>query len=185
MNRCAIVLRRQYPHTYISTIISSTSYNHFTSRCIRHTCSSAAAVKQSKPSIPLSGIQQEQHDPTTSVPDRHTHIPTHKPTPTPPPVISNTSMLTDRYGRHHTYLRISLTERCNLRCTYCMPENGVDLTPSNQLLSTAEIQELSTLFVEIGIRKIRFTGGEPLIRKDIIDIIHHAHTLKQHHTPYA
>ncbi|XP_050407597.1 molybdenum cofactor biosynthesis protein 1 isoform X2 [Patella vulgata] len=79
--------------------------------------------------------------------------------------------LTDTFQRQHTYLRISLTERCNLRCQYCMPENGVDLTPKDELLSTNEILNLSKLFVKEGVQKIRLTGGEPLVRKDLIQII--------------
>ncbi|XP_033734817.1 molybdenum cofactor biosynthesis protein 1-like isoform X2 [Pecten maximus] len=79
--------------------------------------------------------------------------------------------LTDTFGRHHNYLRISLSERCNLRCQYCMPENGVELTPSQKLLSSEEILRLSELFVKEGVQKIRLTGGEPLVRKDVVEII--------------
>ncbi|KAA8515731.1 hypothetical protein F0562_018658 [Nyssa sinensis] len=79
-------------------------------------------------------------------------------------------MLVDSFGRLHTYLRISLTERCNLRCQYCMPAQGVELTPSPQLLSQNEIVRLANLFVSSGVNKIRLTGGEPTIRKDIEDI---------------
>ncbi|KAK9157181.1 hypothetical protein Scep_003755 [Stephania cephalantha] len=79
-------------------------------------------------------------------------------------------MLIDSFGRLHTYLRISLTERCNLRCQYCMPADGVELTPKPQLLSTTEIIRLANLFVSSGVDKIRLTGGEPTIRKDIEDI---------------
>lgn len=79
-------------------------------------------------------------------------------------------MLIDSFGRLHTYLRISLTERCNLRCHYCMPDEGVELTPSPQLLSRIEIVKLANLFVCSGVNKIRLTGGEPTIRKDLEDI---------------
>ncbi|KAK6162842.1 hypothetical protein DH2020_002683 [Rehmannia glutinosa] len=79
-------------------------------------------------------------------------------------------MLADSFGRLHTYLRISLTERCNLRCQYCMPAEGAELTPSPQLLSQNEIIRLANLFVSSGVTKIRLTGGEPTIRKDIEDI---------------
>ncbi|KAI3444932.1 hypothetical protein Pfo_001597 [Paulownia fortunei] len=79
-------------------------------------------------------------------------------------------MLADSFGRLHTYLRISLTERCNLRCQYCMPAEGVGLTPSPQLLSQNEIVRLANLFVSSGVTKIRLTGGEPTIRKDIEEI---------------
>ncbi|KAL0036403.1 hypothetical protein WJX77_006194 [Trebouxia sp. C0004] len=79
-------------------------------------------------------------------------------------------MLTDTFRRQHTYLRISLTEKCNLRCMYCMPEEGTDLTPKDDLLTTAEILRLSRLFVEGGVNKIRLTGGEPTLRRDIVDL---------------
>ncbi|KAE8673645.1 Molybdenum cofactor biosynthesis protein 1 [Hibiscus syriacus] len=79
-------------------------------------------------------------------------------------------MLIDSFGRKHSYLRISLTERCNLRCQYCMPAEGVELTPSPQLLTHREIIRLSDLFVTSGVEKIRLTGGEPTVRKDIQDI---------------
>lgn len=83
---------------------------------------------------------------------------------------SNSNMLVDSFGRMHTYLRISLTERCNLRCQYCMPAEGVDLTSSSKLLTRNEIIRLANLFVSSGVNKIRLTGGEPTIRKDIEDI---------------
>ncbi len=79
-------------------------------------------------------------------------------------------LLTDRFGRRHTYLRVSLTERCNLRCRYCMPAEGVPLTPRDGLLTTAEIVRLARIFVAAGVDKIRLTGGEPLVRKDAEDV---------------
>lgn len=87
-------------------------------------------------------------------------------------------MLIDGFGRKHTYLRISLTERCNLRCQYCMPAEGVDLTPSPQLLTQNEILRLANLFVTSGVDKIRLTGGEPTVRKDIHDICSNLSSLK-------
>uniref|UniRef100_A0A8D2KR34 Molybdenum cofactor biosynthesis protein 1 n=1 Tax=Varanus komodoensis TaxID=61221 RepID=A0A8D2KR34_VARKO len=81
------------------------------------------------------------------------------------------AFLTDNFGRQHNYLRISVTEKCNLRCQYCMPEEGVQLTPKSELLSTQEIITLARLFVKEGVNKIRLTGGEPLIRPDVVDII--------------
>ncbi|XP_004288675.1 PREDICTED: cyclic pyranopterin monophosphate synthase, mitochondrial [Fragaria vesca subsp. vesca] len=80
------------------------------------------------------------------------------------------NMLIDSFGRHHTYLRISLTERCNLRCQYCMPAEGVSLTPNSNILSHTELLRLAGLFVSSGVDKIRLTGGEPTVRKDIEDI---------------
>ncbi|KAI8339451.1 hypothetical protein BC941DRAFT_372486 [Chlamydoabsidia padenii] len=88
--------------------------------------------------------------------------------------------LVDTFDRQHNYLRISLTERCNLRCTYCMPEEGVPLTPSQQLLTTKEILTLAELFVRQGVTKIRLTGGEPTVRPDIINIIQGIGRLKAH-----
>ena len=79
--------------------------------------------------------------------------------------ISN--ILTDSFKRKHTYLRISLIERCNLKCTYCMPEEGIPLSPRNHLMSYEEIYTIAKTFVKHGVTKIRLTGGEPLIRKDI------------------
>lgn len=87
------------------------------------------------------------------------------------------STLLDTHNRQHTYLRVSLTEKCNLRCTYCMPEDGVSLTEHTHLLTTTEINQLIKLFVSGGINKLRFTGGEPLVRSDINDIIRYCNTL--------
>ncbi|XP_075451501.1 molybdenum cofactor biosynthesis protein 1 isoform X2 [Ascaphus truei] len=81
------------------------------------------------------------------------------------------AFLTDSFGRQHNYLRISLTEKCNLRCQYCMPEEGVKLTSKSELLTAQEILTLARLFVKEGVDKIRLTGGEPLIRPDVVDII--------------
>lgn len=91
---------------------------------------------------------------------------------------SVSDMLVDSFGRRHTYLRISLTERCNLRCMYCMPADGVELTPNPQLLSQNEIVRLANLFVSSGVDKIRLTGGEPTIRKDIEEICSQLSSLK-------
>ncbi|RMZ51591.1 GTP 3',8-cyclase MoaA [Flavobacteriaceae bacterium PRS1] len=79
----------------------------------------------------------------------------------------NNNIMTDTFGRVHTYLRISLIERCNLRCTYCMPEEGVLLSPKSSLMTCEEIYTIAKTFVENGVTKIRLTGGEPLMRKDI------------------
>lgn len=81
------------------------------------------------------------------------------------------SFLTDTHNRQHNYLRISLTERCNLRCTYCMPEAGIPLSPQTTQLTTPEILLLSSLFVSQGVTKIRLTGGEPTIRKDVVSLM--------------
>lgn len=81
------------------------------------------------------------------------------------------TLLTDSFNRKHTYLRISLTEKCNLRCTYCMPEAGIPLSPKAHLMTAEEIYEIAKLFVTHGVTKIRLTGGEPLVRKDFETII--------------
>lgn len=78
--------------------------------------------------------------------------------------------LLDTFARRHTYLRISLTERCNLRCVYCMPDAGVDLTPSPQILTSDEIIRLARVLVARGVTKIRLTGGEPMVRRDFMDV---------------
>ena len=68
--------------------------------------------------------------------------------------------LIDSFGRVHEYLRVSLTERCNLRCQYCMPENGVELQPNSDLMSDDEIVRVAKVFASRGVNKIRLTGGE-------------------------
>ncbi|WP_341215966.1 GTP 3',8-cyclase MoaA [uncultured Wocania sp.] len=90
---------------------------------------------------------------------------------------NNKNILQDTHGRDHTYLRISLIERCNLRCSYCMPEEGVLLSPKNHLMTYEEIYEIAKTFVKHGVTKIRLTGGEPLIRKDIPIILEKLATL--------
>jgi molybdenum cofactor biosynthesis protein A len=85
--------------------------------------------------------------------------------------------LVDRWGRRHTYLRISITDRCNLRCVYCMPAEGNDLKPKDELLSFEEIYRVAKVFVDMGIDKIRLTGGEPLVRKDIEVLVRHLRSL--------
>ena len=80
--------------------------------------------------------------------------------------------LLDSYGRTATDLRISLTDRCNLRCTYCMPAEGLPFQPPSSLMQRDEIVRLARLATErLGVRQVRFTGGEPLLRKDLVEII--------------
>jgi cyclic pyranopterin phosphate synthase len=76
----------------------------------------------------------------------------------------------DPFGRTISYLRLSVTDRCDLRCTYCMPERMTFL-PRADLLSLAELDRLASAFIRKGVRKLRLTGGEPLVRKDIMDLI--------------
>ena len=80
-------------------------------------------------------------------------------------------MIKDNFNRIHNYLRISLTDNCNLRCFYCMPEEDYYFTPNNQLMQAEEIEAIAKVFVQQGVNKIRLTGGEPLIRKDFGDIL--------------
>ena len=77
----------------------------------------------------------------------------------------------DQFGRGLTYLRISVVDRCNLRCLYCMPQHGAGFEPWKELLSYEEICRLARCFAELGITKVRITGGEPLIRKDVVHLI--------------
>jgi cyclic pyranopterin phosphate synthase len=79
--------------------------------------------------------------------------------------------LFDTFGRQHDYLRISLTDACNLRCVYCMPNEKVLVTPSAKLMQVDEIENIASVFVGLGVKKIRLTGGEPLLRKDAKEII--------------
>lgn len=77
--------------------------------------------------------------------------------------------LIDSHGRRHNYLRISLTEKCNLRCQYCMPAEGVPLSP--HIMTQPEIYRLASLFKSLGVEKIRLTGGEPTVRHDLVEIV--------------
>ncbi|HWS56988.1 MAG TPA: GTP 3',8-cyclase MoaA [Actinotalea sp.] len=79
--------------------------------------------------------------------------------------------LVDRFGRVHHDLRISLTDRCSLRCAYCMPAEGVPWLPGASMLTTSELVRAATVAVELGIREIRLTGGEPLLRPDVVDVV--------------
>lgn len=80
-------------------------------------------------------------------------------------------MMYDPFKRAITYLRISVTDRCNLRCTYCMPEEGIPLVNHNEILSFDEIEDFTRLAVSRGINKVRITGGEPLVRKGITELV--------------
>ncbi|VXD13953.1 GTP 3',8-cyclase MoaA [Marinoscillum sp. 108] len=79
--------------------------------------------------------------------------------------------ITDTFGRKHNYLRISVTDRCNLRCFYCMPEEGIELTEKDHLMSLEEIIAIARQFTELGVDTIRLTGGEPLVRKNFAYLI--------------
>jgi cyclic pyranopterin phosphate synthase len=80
--------------------------------------------------------------------------------------------LVDGFGRVHTDLRVSLTDKCNLRCTYCMPAEGLDWLPSEQMLTDDEMVRIMGIFVEkLGITEVRLTGGEPLLRRGLPDLV--------------
>lgn len=77
----------------------------------------------------------------------------------------------DSFGRNIHYLRISVTDRCNLRCVYCMPEEGIELVPHNAILGFEQIVAIAKAAVKLGVDKIRLTGGEPLVRKGIVELV--------------
>jgi cyclic pyranopterin phosphate synthase len=79
--------------------------------------------------------------------------------------------LVDNFGRTHDNLRISVTDRCNIRCFYCMPEEGVKFQPHEQILRFEEIERFVRVAVSLGVRKLRITGGEPLLRRDLATLI--------------
>jgi cyclic pyranopterin phosphate synthase len=79
--------------------------------------------------------------------------------------------LVDRFGRVHADLRISITDRCNFRCTYCMPEDGMPFSPREELLTPAEIERVARVAHRLGVRAVRVTGGEPLLRHDVVEVV--------------
>ncbi|MBB4919540.1 GTP 3',8-cyclase MoaA [Streptosporangium saharense] len=88
-------------------------------------------------------------------------------------------MLRDSFGRVATDLRVSLTDRCNLRCSYCMPPEGLEWLPKPELLTADEIVRLVTLAVErLGVTEVRYTGGEPLLRRELVDIVARTSSLR-------
>ncbi|MBT2501575.1 GTP 3',8-cyclase MoaA [Curtobacterium sp. ISL-83] len=106
--------------------------------------------------LPATGLLRRVRDEAPSLPPRPTDDPG----------------LVDRFGRRGIDLRVSLTERCNLRCTYCMPAEGLPFAPTDALMTAAEIDRLVGLASRrLGVRKVRFTGGEPLLRRDLVDVI--------------
>ena len=93
-------------------------------------------------------------------------------------MVVTTQRLEDRFGRVATDLRVSLTDRCNLRCSYCMPAEGLDWLPDESVLTEDEIVRLVRIGVQqLGIREVRFTGGEPLVRRGLVDIVRRSHEL--------
>ncbi len=88
-----------------------------------------------------------------------------------PDVLRNPFELVDLQRRRVEYLRLSVTDRCNYRCSYCMPAAGVDVVPRAELLDFAEMVALTRVFVQLGVRRVRLTGGEPLVRRGIVDLV--------------
>jgi len=86
-------------------------------------------------------------------------------------------MLVDNFRREHDYLRVSVTDRCNLRCVYCMPDEAFEALSHNEILRNEEFVELISVFVSMGVKKIRFTGGEPFVRKGFTDILRHTRNI--------
>ncbi len=86
-------------------------------------------------------------------------------------------MLYDNHGRQINYLRLAVTDRCNLRCFYCMPEEGIKYMPKKELLSYEEMERIVRIMAKMGIRKIRITGGEPFLRKGMMDFIQTLHSI--------
>jgi molybdenum cofactor biosynthesis enzyme MoaA len=80
-------------------------------------------------------------------------------------------ILYDNHNRPITYVRLAVTDRCNLRCFYCMPEEGIHYLPKKELLSFEEIERLISLLASMGISKVRLTGGEPFVRNDLMNLI--------------
>lgn len=97
-----------------------------------------------------------------------------------PPASSDS--IRDRFGRIFDYARIAVNEKCNLRCVYCMPEEGINFKPEKDLLSNSEIKRVISILSEMGVGKIRFTGGEPLLRKDIFDLISYTSAIDKVHS---
>ena len=79
--------------------------------------------------------------------------------------------LVDSFGRQITYLRLAVTDRCNLRCTYCMPAEGAAIVERKELLTFKEMYRITRVLSELGVNKVRLTGGEPFVRKNFIDFI--------------
>ncbi|MDE7269812.1 MAG: GTP 3',8-cyclase MoaA [Acetatifactor sp.] len=84
----------------------------------------------------------------------------------------------DHFGRRIDYLRISVTDKCNLRCKYCMPPGGVELIPHEEVLSLEELARVTGIMAGLGIRNVRFTGGEPLVRKNLVRLIEAVHEME-------
>jgi len=80
-------------------------------------------------------------------------------------------MLIDNHNRNINYLRLAVTDRCNLRCNYCMPSEGIAFAKKDELMSIEELSKIGDVLVQMGIDKIRITGGEPFVRKDLMVLL--------------
>lgn len=101
---------------------------------------------------------------------------------TPEPLIQRKPQMIDNNGRNINYLRLSITDRCNMRCSYCMPPDGLQYIPHADILTFDEIMRLLHIFSSLGIQKLKVTGGEPLVRKDACELlksIHQANLFQQ------
>src|SRR5712664_938684 len=87
-------------------------------------------------------------------------------------------LLVDSYGRRIKSMRISITDKCNFRCTYCMPAEGLPWLKKAEILSYEEITHITRIAVSIGIEQIRLTGGEPLVRRDVPDLVQQLHQIE-------
>ncbi len=92
-------------------------------------------------------------------------------TPAAPEVRPDGPALLDRFGRQHTYVRVSVTDRCNYRCVYCMPAEGMSWIPRADVLSFEEIARIVGVMASMGVRRVRLTGGEPTVRRDIVALV--------------
>jgi GTP 3',8-cyclase len=115
---------------------------------------------------PMPSVRSSSHEEAQQAPQGHEHEANREDR-----TQQRMSQLIDRFGRKHTYLRISVTDRCNLRCIYCMPPDGVPLKQKDEILTYEEILRTARVFAELGINKIRITGGEPLVRKNLDQLI--------------
>ena len=88
-----------------------------------------------------------------------------------PAGVPHLPVLADGYARRISYVRVSLTDRCNYRCTYCMPEEGVQLVPRSDVLDFDEVARLVRILARAGVRRVRLTGGEPTVRKDLVELV--------------
>ena len=136
---------------------------------------SSPVIKESSSSSPSSSLRLPDQTKTTT--DAYTREDWLALVDLLPEPAQDETVLTDTFQRRHSYLRLSLAERCNLRCTYCMPEDGVSLQPASHLLQTDELLHLAQFFRSYGVDKFRLTGGEPTLRADLVNVVEGLHAL--------